>query len=115
MPKGCLPQSANHSVSVVKSRKKVVSKQVQVAEVLNKYFTTIGQKIAKASGKGNEDVRGPLQKKTDTSFQLDRVTSNFVKIQLQNLKTNKAIGLDKISARLLKDSADIIAPTLKAQ
>ena len=37
-----------------------------------------------------------------------------MKIQLQTLKTNKAIGLDKISARLLKDSADIIAPSLKA-
>ena len=53
-------------------------------------------------------------KRNDKSFQLDLVTSHFVKIQLQNLKTNKAIGLDKISARLLKDSADIIAPSLQA-
>ena len=55
-----------------------------------------------------------MQNKTDKSFQLDLVTSNFVKIQLQNLKTSKAIGLGKISARLLKDSADIIAPSLQA-
>ena len=33
----------------------------------------------------------------------------FVKQQLQNLKTNKAAGLDKISARLLKDGSDVIA------
>ena len=112
--KDALPRSANHSVSVIKSGKKVLSKPVQVAEVFNKHFTTIGQKIAKAFGKGNKDARGILQKKTDKSFQLDLVTSNFVKIQLQNLKTNKAIGLDKISARLLKDSADIIAPSLQA-
>ena len=112
--KDALPQSANHSVSVIKSGKKVLSEPVQVAEVFNKHFTTIGQKIAKAFGKGNKDARGLVQKKTDKSFQLDLVTSNFVKIQLQNLKTNKAIGLDKISARLLKDSADIIAPSLQA-
>ena len=112
--KDALPQSATHSVSVIKSGKKVLSKLVQVAEVFNKHFTTIGQKIAKAFGKGNKDVRGPLQKKAYKSSQLDLVTSNFVKIQLQNLKTNKAIGLDKISARLLKDSADIIAPSLQA-
>ena len=103
--KNALPQSANHSVSVIQSGKKVLSKPVQVAEVFNEHFTTIGQKIAKAFGKGNKDSRGILQKKTDKGFQLDLVTSNFMKIQLQNLKTNKAIGLDKISARLLKDSA----------
>ena len=109
-----LPQSANHSASVIKSGKKVLSKPVQVAEVFNKHFTTIGQKIDKAVGKGNKDVRGSLQKKTDKSFQLDLVTGNFVRIQLQNFKTNKAVGSEKISARLLKDSADIIAPSLQA-
>ena len=28
------------------------------------------------------------------------------------LKTNKAVGLDKIGARLLKDSVDVISPSL---
>ena len=28
------------------------------------------------------------------------------------LKTNKAVGLDKISARLLKDSVDVITPSV---
>ena len=37
----------------------------------------------------------------------------FVKQQLQNLKTNKAVGLDKISARLLKDGEDAIAQVLQ--
>ena len=55
-----------------------------------------------------------MQKKTDKSSQLSLITSNFTKIQLQSLKTNRAIGIDKISARLLKDSADIIAPSLQA-
>ena len=32
--------------------------------------------------------------------------------QLSSLKTNKSAGLDGISARLLKDAAAIIAPTL---
>lgn len=32
--------------------------------------------------------------------------------QLKTLKTNKAIGLDRISARLLKDSSTIISPSL---
>ena len=55
--KDALPQSTNHSVSVIKSGKKVLSEPVQVAEVFNKHFTTIGQKIAKAFGKGNKGAR----------------------------------------------------------
>jgi len=31
---------------------------------------------------------------------------------LRSLKTNKAVGLDKLSARLLKDASDVIAPVL---
>jgi len=31
------------------------------------------------------------------------------------LKTNKAFGLDKISARLLKDSVDVITPLTNLQ
>lgn len=36
----------------------------------------------------------------------------FVKIQLWKLKTNKAIGWGNISARLLKDSVDVILKSL---
>ena len=42
--------------------------------------------------------------------------NRLVKILSQDpfrlLKTNKAFGLDKISARLLKDSVDVITPSL---
>jgi hypothetical protein len=38
----------------------------------------------------------------ETMFELEEVQESYVLAQLQTLKTNKAIGLDKISARLLK-------------
>ena len=31
---------------------------------------------------------------------------------LKSLKSNKAVGLDKLSVRLLKDASDVIAPIL---
>ena len=37
-----------------------------------------------------------------------RVDGKYIRL----LKTNKAFGLDKISARLLKDSVDVITPYL---
>ena len=112
-----LPKSLNHSnhlVSAVKSGKKILCLPVDVAEVFNKHFTTIGQKIAKAFGRGKKVTREHLRKRTNKSFHLRHITINFVKSQLLSLNTNKAIGLDKISARLLKDAAEIIAPSLQA-
>ena len=38
-----------------------------------------------------------------------KILSQLRSIRL--LKTNKAFGLDKISARLLKDSVDVITPS----
>ena len=37
---------------------------------------------------------------------------NFVRNALKSLKSNKAVGLDKLSVRLLKDASDVIAPIL---
>ena len=36
----------------------------------------------------------------------------FFSRSISLLKSNKAVGLDKISARLLKDSVDVITPSL---
>ena len=46
-------------------------------------------------------------------FVLHPVTTEYVERQLSQLKTNEAVGLDKISARLLQDSAKIVAPALQ--
>jgi hypothetical protein len=45
-------------------------------------------------------------------FKLQPVSEQFVYDQLKQLKSNKAIGLDEISPRLLKDSARVITPSL---
>ena len=38
--------------------------------------------------------------------------NHFVSRSIGVLKTNKAVGLDKIGARLRKDSVDVITPSL---
>ena len=50
---------------------------------------------------------------SETTFALQPVTLAYVEKQLSQLKTNKAIGLDNISAHLLRDSAKLIAPSLR--
>ena len=43
---------------------------------------------------------------------LQPISEDFASRSIRLLKTNKGFGLDKISARLLKDSVDVITPYL---
>ena len=72
---------SSHSVSAMKSGKKVFRMPVDVAEVFNKHFSTIGQEIANAFKKGKKATSEHLRKRTNKSFHLHHVTRNFVKSQ----------------------------------
>ena len=50
-----------------------------------------------------------LLPRVDKDFVLHAVETNFVCNELAELKLSKATGLDKISAKLLKDAASVIA------
>ena len=55
----------------------------------------------------------PPVRSTDLpKFAFKPITEEFVHGQLKQLRTNKAIGLDNISARLLKDSASVTSKSL---
>ena len=47
-----------------------------------------------------------------STFSLHLISEDFVSSSISSLKTNKAVGLDKISARFLKDAVDVITPSL---
>ena len=87
-----------------------------IAEVLNDYFSSIGSKLAAKITPGlNYIWKNPsltVDANPVSGFNFQPVEEAFVRTELNRLKTNKAIGLDKISARLLKDSASLIAPVL---
>ena len=46
------------------------------------------------------------------SFVFQPINETFVRNQLNTLKSNKAIGLDRISGRLLKDASEILTTSL---
>ena len=78
----------------------------RIAESLNQHFLSIGKKLAKVfsstSTKHNDHTI------SSSSFELQPVTTEFVREQLNQLKTNKAIGLDKISAHRLAYSVTVL-------
>ena len=53
-----------------------------------------------------------IESTANSTFQFNSVSSAFVLEHLGLLKTNKAIGLNKISARLLNEFAEITATVL---
>ena len=76
---------------------------------MNQYFVSVG----KVLGKPFQNVSTVFTSSTPPSeFHLDNVNVNFVLNALKSLKSNKAVGLDKLSVRLLKDASDVIAPIL---
>jgi hypothetical protein len=74
--------------------------------LFNIFFTSIGITLANAIKQKCTQSQSPGIFK----FQGIHVTS--VLKNLSNLKTNKSTGLDRITARLLKDAAAVIAPSL---
>ena len=93
------------NLTCVISEEKPITDQKAIATILNDYFTDIGRTLA-------DKIRSAFkprlpQPPTDLpySFEFKEVDESFVSQELRTLNTNKATGLDQISAKLLKDSA----------
>jgi hypothetical protein len=103
------------NISSIESDGVIHHNHESIAHVLNQHFVTIGVKLA-------DKIRGTLSVLTNnieeldtppsTKFSFTPITEEFVLNELRHLKTNKAIGLDNISARLLKDASSVISNCL---
>jgi hypothetical protein len=86
-----------------------------IAESLNDHFSSIGSKLASKIRNLNPNqnsIKQPSQFR-ENEFVFQPIEESYVYVSnLSNLKTNKAVGLDKISTRLLKDSSSVITPIL---
>ena len=82
-----------------------------ISNAFNEHFVSIASKI-------NQNIEPPLVapegyvKTCRTRFTLKTVTSSYVSQLLSKLAVSKAVGLDSISARFLRDNSSIIAEPL---
>ena len=100
------------SPSCIISEDKIITDQKSMATILNEYFTSIGSKLADKIKSTLQSKPHPPLTNLPSSFEFEEVDESFVHQELSFLKTNKATGLDQISAKLLKDSASTIASSL---
>ena len=111
--------SKSTHINELKVNNNTITDSTLIAESLNNYFINIGPQLASDISSyeepdndlNDENVSG-ARLSQNTSFHFSQIEIHNVYSILNNLKANKSTGLDKIPAKILKLSAEIIAPSL---
>ena len=99
------------NISEIKVNNEPITSAVQMAEVFNDYFATIGSNLASEIQPSSTEPEFYLQP-TDTIFSLKAPSASTVCWLLNQLDAKKATGLDRIPCKLLKLSCGIVGPSL---
>ena len=105
----------SNNVSELSVNENVISDSKDLAEAFNDYFITIGPKLAAEYDNDSCDNNETAINSTSHSrarFEFSPILVDSVASTLNGLKASKATGLDKIPAKILKLSSNIIAPSL---
>ena len=103
--------ASNHmDTNAIFANGKLHTSSIGIAEHFNQHFSNIGRYLAKLFRNTSSVLAKNVTSAYD--FKLSPVSEMFVHKELSKMKANKAIGLDKISARRLRDAAWVIAPPL---
>ena len=93
--------SKTTNITSLEVEEETITGDKNIAEALNSFFANVGSSLSKE-----------LQYSTQNAFTFDEVSENDTLKLLCSLKESKSTGPDKINARLVKDSAEVICPTL---
>ena len=100
-----VPSSSKNTATGITSVRKVVSSSVDIAEAFNQHFASV------FSG-DTEEPRPQLPTISCPVLQDISLSPCEIAAALRSLDVSKATGPDEISARLLKETAEQIAPSL---
>ena len=98
-------------MSQVKTGNQVFTSPGDIAEAFNNHFTNIGQSVAQEIHSLEVDPLAFINP-VNGVFSFQRINIKKVIKLLKAIDVGKVTGLDKISNRLLKIAADVIAPSL---
>lgn len=105
--KKLMPKKSKSPTSTMQINGEPISQPLTVADHFNEYFVSIGTVLCSIIPTSllNGQSNGPR-------FSFDEIQIESVASQLRHLDPKKGAGLDNIPCRLLKSSADLIAPSL---
>ena len=101
-------KSGKISVKELKVNGQSITNSNVLADEFNNHFATIGPKLASEIPSQCNNSHLEYLTSTNERFQFRPITTNQVLSLLNKLNKSKATGLDKISARLVRECADLI-------
>ena len=110
-----LTSRKNHTSSVkeIKFNNNSISDSHELSSTFNNHFSSVGLKlIDDIQQSGNIPSYFDYLEETEHRFELNTIECSKVFSLLSKLCKSKATGLDKISARLLRECADLVASSL---
>ena len=115
-------KKSNSTITSIEADGVLYTETNEIAQALNTHFSRIGTKLAAKIKEKLRLIASNSRKffppafsrwnSNNKSFSFCSITESFVLKQLKTSKTNKAMGQVRISARLLKDSAECMVPIL---
>ena len=99
----------NCSIKEINSNGNSIYSPPELADAFNDHFSSIGPKLASQIYSNNGPSHLRFLEGTDKRFELKCTNPSKVFSLLSKLCKSKATGLDMISARLLRECADLIA------
>ena len=95
-------KSSSHVVNKLRINNKEISDNYRIAEEFNKYFCSIGEKLAENFENSNYNYRNYLRNKVENSFFFHEITENELSKEISKLDNKKSSGFDEISVKFLK-------------
>ena len=90
-----------------------ITNMSSITNKLNEYFTSVGSRLANEIDTSDKPPFNSYQRAPSiNTFQFTFCTCDNIMKYINNLKPKCSAGHDGISSKLLKDIAQIIAPTL---
>ncbi len=111
--KELLPEKCNPNLKGLLVNGKSITNSKGIANPYNEYFTSIGNDLASKLPPHNpSNLTNSDQPSGIPTFHFPIIHTDTVEKQLSHMPENKAVGLDKISCRLLRIAASIISKPL---
>ena len=105
----------NNSKFSLKSDDKIITNEADMAGIFNNFFINIAIKLKEPTLKADFEVLKNFvgnKVPNDIEFKIPLTNHAFIRQFLSKLNANKSTGLDNIGPRILKMSANIIAPSI---
>ena len=104
--------SKTTNVSTLKIDEETITGDKNIAEAFNSFFVSVGPSLSESLPESQKSYSDYVQHPIHNTFSFSEVSENDTLKLLCGLKESKAAGPDKINAKLVKDSAEVICPTL---